>query len=360
MVLTVAFILVALVSILAAALTANLLARSYVNNYFMQCQGRQAGRVQCAATSGGTLSSVNKGFIVATVIAVALGLVMSVIMARELTRPLEGLTNAAERISDGDYSQRVAVKGSAELEELGAAFNALAEGLETNERLRRNMVADIAHELRNPLASMKAQLEAIEDGVVEADVATLDSLTEDVDVLSRLVDDLQQLSIVEAGQLELERMEVDAGEMLRGVSARFSLQAESAGISLSVEVEEGLPPVDADPIRIAQVLSNIVKNAITHTPEGGSIAVKAEARAGRMVEFSVSDTGSGIKGEDLPFVFERFYRTEHARERATGGAGIGLSVAKSLVEAHGGRIWAESEEGRGTRVSFTLPLAAAA
>ena len=354
MVLTAAFISVALVSILAAALTANLLARSYVNDYFRECQGQQAGRVQCAATSEGTLGTVNRGFLIATVVAVALGLAMSVLMARELTRPLEGLTDAAERIAGGDYSQRVAVGGGAEIEELGGAFNALAESLETNEKLRRNMTADIAHELRNPLASMKAQLEALKDGVIEPDPATLESLTEDVDVLARLVDDLQQLSLVEAGQLELERMAVDAGEMLRGVSARFGAQAESGRTVLRVEEEEGLPRVDADPVRIAQVLSNLVKNALAHTGEGGSIVLGA-VRVGDMVEISVADTGRGIAPGDLPFIFERFYRAEQARERATGGAGIGLSVAKSLIEAHGGRIRAESQEGSGTTISFTLP-----
>lgn len=343
-------------SILAAALTANLLARRYVGDYFSECAGRQGGRVQCAATSEGTLGSVNKGFLIATIIAAALGLVMSVLMARELTRPLDRLTGAAERIAGGDYSQRVEVGGGAEIKELGSAFNALAESLETNERLRRNMTADIAHELRNPLASIKAQLEAAQDGVIEPNPATLESISEDVGVLTRLVDDLQQLSMAEAGRLELKRMEVDAAEMLSGVSARFGPQAESQGVVLEVVTGTGLPPLDADPVRVAQVLANLVQNALSHTGAGGSVTLKAVPE-GKKVEISVADTGTGIAAGDIPFVFERFYRAERARERATGGAGIGLSVARSIVEAHGGSIRAESEEGKGAVITFTIPAA---
>lgn len=355
LVLTLAFIVVALVSIAVAAVTASALSRRSVNQYFSQCQMSGPGQHGCAPTAGGALDTINKSFLIASGIAIALGLAMSVVLARELTRPLGELTEAAEDISRGEYSRRVEARGGAELSELATAFNSLAEGLETNEKLRRNMVADISHELRNPLAAIRAQLEAIEDGVLEADHETIASLVEDVDVLARLVDDLQQLSQVESGQLVLERMEVDVKEVLEGMSQRFAPQLESSGVTLTVTTEAGLPGVDADPVRLAQVVLNLVKNALGHTPAGGSMALEA-VRAGDMVEISVSDTGLGISKEDLPFVFERFYRSEKARERATGGAGIGLTIARSLVEAHGGSISAESEPGSGTRITFTLPV----
>lgn len=352
---TLSLIAVALVCILAAALTANLIAQSRVKTYFSQCSGqgmRMGG--PGGPTSKGALTAINQGFLTASLVALVLGLLMSYILARELSRPLSQLTDAAESIERGDYSRRVEVRGGAEVDELARAFNSLAESLQTNEKLRSNMVADIAHELRNPLATMKAQLEAVEDGVIAADAGTIASLSEDVDVLARLVDDLRQLSLVESGQMELERMPVNVAEAAGGLAAKFAHELEAANVELRTEVEEGLPQVSADPIRLTQVLSNLVKNAIAHTREGGSIKLGAR-RSGSMIEFSVADTGSGIAPEDLPFIFERFYRAERARERATGGAGIGLTVARSLVEAHGGAIRAESEPGKATTIYFTMP-----
>jgi signal transduction histidine kinase len=347
---------VALVCILAGALTANLIAQSRVRNYFRQCQGGHMGAgAGGGPTSQGALNAINQGFLIATLAALVLGLAMSYFIARGLSRPLSQLTSAAESIEGGDYSRRVEVGGAAEIEELAHAFNSLAESLRTNEKLRRNMVADIAHELRNPLASIKAQLEAWQDGVMDHDGETVVSLAEDVDVLARLVEDLHQLSVVESGQMELERMPVDAAEAVAGIGAKFAHELEAGKIEFTAEIEDDLPPVDADPVRLSQVLGNLVKNAITHTPPGGKITAGARLE-GSMVEFSVSDTGTGIAPEDLQFIFERFYRAERARERATGGAGIGLTVARSLVVAHGGSVRAESEPGRGTTIYFTIPV----
>ncbi len=355
MILTLALVAVALVCIVAGALTANLIAQSRVKSYFRQCQGgHMGGGGGGGPTSQGTLNAINQGFLIATLLALVLGLAMSYFIARSLSRPLLQLTSAAEGIEGGDYSRRVEVRGGAEIDELTHAFNSLAESLQTNEQLRRNMVADIAHELRNPLASIKAQLEAVQDGVIGADSDTVASLAEDVEVLARLVDDLHQLSMVESGQMELERIPVEAAEAVAGAGVKFARELEAADIEFRTEVDAGLPPVDADPVRLSQVLGNLVKNAITHTPPGGTIKAGASL-AGSMVEFSISDTGTGIAPEDLQFIFERFYRAERARERATGGAGIGLTVARSLVEAHGGSVRAESEPGRGTTIYFTIP-----
>ncbi|MBU1671255.1 MAG: HAMP domain-containing protein [Actinobacteria bacterium] len=353
---TLAFIVVALVSVMAAALTANLVARSRVNQYFTECEGGGQMNGRCAGpTSQGTLNSVNQGFLIGSGVAIALGLLMSFLLAMGLSRPLSDLTVATEGIRGGDYSRRVKARGGAEIEELAGAINDLAESLQTNEMLRRNMVADIAHELRNPLASIRAQLEALEDGVIQPDRETITSLSEDVDILSRLVDDLRQLAQVESGQLELEVLPVEMGEAITGAVERFTRESQEAAVSITTHIEPGLPRVSADPVRLAQVLSNLVKNALTHTPAGGAITVSARRERG-MARVEVTDTGAGIAPEELPYIFERFYRAEPARERATGGAGIGLTVARSLVEALGGTITALSEPGRGTTITFTIPL----
>lgn len=343
---------------MVAAVTAHFLSKTSVQSYFQSCKGPECkgpGKATTNPTSKGTISSINKGFFIAGGIAAVLGLGMSLLLAFEVAKPVSELTEAARGITMGDYSQRVrSGRGGAEIGELAEAFNSLAEGLEKNERLRRKMAADISHELRNPLASMQAQLEAMQDGVVEADGEALSSLAEDISVLSRLVNDLHQLSLAEAGRLELSRLPVDTAELLRSVAARFAAAAAAAEVIMEHQVEEALPPVDVDPVRISQVLGNLVDNALRHTPAGGGINLAA-SRAGDMVAVSVVDTGCGIGPDDLPFIFERFYRAEPARERATGGAGIGLSVAKSLVEAHGGTFSVSSEPGKGTSISFTLP-----
>jgi len=276
-------------------------------------------------------------------------------LAGRLSQPLAELTSATHDIAAGDYGSQVELGSTTEIAELGEAFNSLSENLEKNEILRKNMVADIAHELRTPLVTLRGMIEALEDGVVEPDAATIDSLKEDVLLLTRLVDDLQQLALAEAGQLELDLMPVDAGEMLRGVTARFEAELAQKGVRCVVEAPGDLPPVRVDQARISQVLSNLVRNSLMHAPEGGDITVEA-APAGSEVVFAVRDTGPGIAEDELPYIFERFYRTDHSRTRATGGAGLGLSIAKSLVEAHGGRIWAESEKGVGTVVRFTVPI----
>jgi two-component system sensor histidine kinase BaeS len=242
------------------------------------------------------------------------------------------------------------------------------------------MVTDVAHELRTPLTNLRAQLEAIEDGLVAADEAALRSLHEETLLLSRLVEDLQDLAIAESGGLRLDRGDVAPREALASAAAAFRSRAESEGIALEVEpAPAGLPPVSADPARLAQVLRNLVANALTHTPRGGRVTLRAvrdegaggaagagaaayaaaDAPAGApAVRFEVRDTGEGIPTEHLPHVFDRFYRADPSRARATGGAGLGLSIVRHLVEAHGGRVAVASAPGAGTVVSFTIPVRA--
>jgi signal transduction histidine kinase len=253
-------------------------------------------------------------------------------------------------------SQRVEVRGEGEVAALAEAFNTMAVDLENNEQLRQNLIADVAHELRTPLSNIQGYLEAIRDHVMKPDAATIDSVNEEAALLSRLVDELQELSLAEAGELKLVYQAEDIGKLVKQATAPWRPQLEMKEISLSLDLPDNLPQVNIDWQRVNQVLHNLLENAVKHTGKGGIITVAA-ARQGEWVEISVSDTGEGIPAEDLPNIFERFYRVDRSRARATGGSGLGLTIARRLVEAHGGRITVQSELGKGSRFAFTLPIA---
>jgi len=303
------------------------------------------------------LAPVNRALLLIAVAAGLSAVLLILGLSRRILAPVETLTAAARRMEAGDLSQRVEIKSRDEIGDLARAFNAMADGLTRLEELRRNMVSDVAHELRTPLSNIQGYLEAIQDGVVEPEQRIIDSIHEEALLLNRLVDDLQDLSLAEAGQLRLERRPTELAPVVWKAVEAIQPQAAASEITLRVDLPEGLPLVDVDPERVGQVLRNLLDNALTHTPAGGKIAVTAGA-SGRWVEVSVQDTGDGITAEDLPHVFERFYRADKSRSRATGGAGLGLAIARQLVEAHGGEIGAQSDgvPGRGTRFSFRLPV----
>ncbi|MEP7028612.1 MAG: ATP-binding protein, partial [Candidatus Eisenbacteria bacterium] len=250
----------------------------------------------------------------------------------------------------------VPVRGRDEIATLAAGFNALVDAIDRGERLRRNLVTDVAHELRTPVTNLRAQVEAIEDGLLAPSADTLASLREEIVLLTRLIDELQELSLADAGALVLAReavaLERAAGAALAAIAAR----AEAAGVTLACEVPP-LAAVDADPARLAQILRNLLDNALRHTPRGGRVTISA-CTLGPGAEVSIRDTGEGIAPEHLPHVFERLYRADPSRDRRTGGAGLGLSVVRRLVEAHGGGASIESLPGEGTTARFTLPFAA--
>ena len=290
--------------------------------------------------------------LIAALVAVALGL----LLAYRITRPLGDLNAAARRMAAGDYEQRVPVRSDDELGELASSFNAMAVAVESQERLRRQMAADIAHELRNPLAVVQADLEAMLDGVRPLSRESVADAHEETQLLSRLITDLRDLSLAEAGQLPLQRRPTDPGELARSVSERFNPRATDKGVDLAVEIVEGLPALYADPDRISQVFGNLLENALRHTPQDGKVLLRLEsAETGKAVRATITDTGPGIPEEHLPNVFERFYRSDRARSRSGGGSGIGLAVVKQLVEGHGGRVWAESPPGEGASFVMLLP-----
>lgn len=298
----------------------------------------------------------------------ALGVLLGVVLSRSLTAPLRRLATAARAVADRDFSRRVRAEGSIEMAEVAEAFNEMTEALESSERQRQNMVADVAHELRTPLSVVQGSLRAILDDVYPLDKTEISRLYDETRLLSRLVDDLRELALADAGQLRLSLSPVDLAAEIQATTDSMALAAEAQSVTLSADVPDRLPLVQADPDRLAQVLRNLLVNALRHTPVGGSVTVMA-AQASSEVEIAVSDTGEGIAPQDLSKVFERFWRADLARARTewsrqgsgyvrwTGGSGLGLSVAKSLVEAQGGRIWVESTLGEGTTFRFTLPMA---
>lgn len=286
---------------------------------------------------------------------VALGL--AVLSARRISRPLRRLAEASSRIAQGDLSQRVEVPSADELGQLAASFNSMAEALARNEETRRHLVTDIAHELRTPLAVLRGNLEGMLDGVVPLDKDTVAMLHQETQLLSRLVSDLQELSLAEAGQLRLHSSPADLAALVRQAVDKMASPAQEKGVALEAPAVGRLPVVEVDVDRISQVLSNLLGNALRHTPAGGRIKVSAEEVSDRGVTYlqlSVADTGPGILQEDLPYVFDRFYRADRSRSRLTGGTGLGLAIVKQLVEAHGGRVWVESQPGHGATFRFTL------
>jgi two-component system OmpR family sensor kinase/two-component system sensor histidine kinase BaeS len=280
--------------------------------------------------------------------------VRSVLSLRRMSVPLDDLLAASGRLAEGDYSARVAEKGPAEVRALARAFNSMAEKLEGVNRRRRDLLADVTHELRTPLTVIQGNVEGMLDGVYPADEARLKSILEETGLLSRLVEDLRTLALAESGALQLKKEPTDLAVLVRETASAFVSQADTAGVKLELALEE-TPVLELDPQRIGEVLTNLIANALRYTPRGGRIGIHLAATGSggeRGALVSVTDSGPGIPPADLPNVFDRFYKS-----RDSGGMGLGLSIAKSLVEAHGGTIRAESEPGRGTTISFSLPFA---
>ncbi len=312
------------------------------------------------------LQSVNNSIWIAGAIAVFIALILSLFLARQIASPLRTVTLAAKRIASGDLSQRVSVKSKDELGELAVAFNSMAESLARNEQVRRNMVADIAHELRTPLTVIQGNLEAILDGVIPLSKDHVASIHEETTVLARLIADLRELSLAEAGQLKLERGPINLADLLGKAIARHQTAATEKEIALTTDLPDELPLADVDEQRISQTVNNLLTNALRHTEHGGRIVVAAKngsvatsdkaTKTTPMLTVSIADTGSGIPPEEIPYIFERFYRLDKSRSRASGGSGIGLAIVKQLVEAHGGKVWAESTVGKGTTFYFTVPV----
>jgi len=274
---------------------------------------------------------------------------------RRAVLPIGDVMDAAQRVADGDYSVRVDSRGPAEVRALSDAFNTMADRLQATDERRRSLLAEISHDLRTPLAVIQGNLEGLLDGVYPRDDAHLTAILEETRLLVRLVDDLRTLALAESGALKLQREQTDLGALATETVASFQGQAASAALTLVAHISANLPTVDVDPVRIRQVLENVIVNALGFTPAGGevSVACYTDASEGtRRLAVDVHDTGPGIAPEDLPHIFDRFYKSKDSP-----GSGLGLTIARNLVLAHGGEILAHSEVGRGTTIRIRLPVA---
>ena len=295
---------------------------------------------------------------IATAAATVAAVLTAVFVSRRITAPIRDLARASARLGAGHYREQIPVAGGDEIGALATSFNRLAATLDQTERQRLQLIGDVAHELRTPLATIQGYMEGLLDGVVAPSPALWAQLHGEAGRLTRLVDDLQELSRAEAGAIALRPVALDPGDLLERAAVRLRPQFAAAGVALALDPAVGLPLVLADADRAVQVLVNLLGNALRYTPPGGTVHLAAATR-GPLVRFAVADTGVGIAPEHLPHLFERFYRVDRARARARGGSGIGLTIARALVEAQGGTIGVESAGvGRGTTVTITLPRVA--
>lgn len=308
------------------------------------------------------LASVNRSIFISVLVAGGISLVLVLLFSIQITAPIRQMQKAAGAIARGDLNQRVPVRSKDELGNLAETFNQMAGSLVRAEAQRQKLLADVAHELRTPLAVIQANTEGIQDGVLALDLEQINAIHAETLLLGRLINDLRLLSVAEAGELRLERQIVEPISLLEKAVERFQPQCAQKNVDLTLAVDHWLPSIKMDVDRINQVLNNLISNALRYTPEGGKITLQARRSesSSAEIEISVTDTGPGIATEDLPWVFERFYRADRSRARTSGGTGLGLAIVKQLVDAHGGRVWVESPahlndgEANGTRITFTL------
>ncbi len=300
------------------------------------------------------LQQVNQAIFISALISVAIALLLGSALARTLTRPIRELTEATKVISQGDLGFQVDIHSKDELGLLASSFNQMSADLAKSNQLRKQMTADIAHDLRTPLSLILGYTEALSDGKLQGNDEIFAVMHKEANHLSHLIDDLRIISLADAGELPLNRQKVSPAALLERAEAAFRPQAAQKNITLLVQATEDLPLLEVDPERMAQVLGNLVSNALRYTPAEGTITLSA-AKEAETVTLRVSDTGPGIAPEDLPYIFNRFYRADKSRQQ-TGESGLGLTIAKSLVEAHGGGIRVESQPGIGTTFILWLPL----
>ncbi|MFC2008500.1 sensor histidine kinase [Chloroflexota bacterium] len=362
--LSVLFLLVALVVVLVVALWVDTTVETGFDAYCRSCgMGGASGAEdeECeGARAVGVLEqtyvdAIQSSIWRAALIAGLAALVLAFFFSRLITGPINSLRDSAGRIRDGDLSQQVDVVTDDELGELAVAFNDMAHQLDAKEKGRRQLLADVVHELRTPLSIIQGNLEAWRDGVVKPTPDAVGSVHDEAVALSRLITDLRDLSLAEAGQLNLALEETDVSQLVISVVTAAQERARTLDITLAVYASEDDTTVMVDAGRVRQVIANLLDNALRHTPRGGRIDVTIGAAARGTVSITVADTGPGIAADDLPHIFEHFYKADRSRERSKSGSGIGLAIVKQIVEAHGGRVGVESVEGHGSAFLVTLP-----
>ncbi len=301
------------------------------------------------------ITRVNQALIWVGFIAILLVLLMAIWQSRNLIKPLHQMAEASSKLAKGDYSQRVHVDRNDELGDMANAFNQMASDLSQQSELRQQMMADVAHELRTPLSVLRIDLESMEDGLMEVTPENVRTLQSEVSYLTNLVEDLRMLSLADAGDLKIEKTQVEVNSLVREMIERHQNSAREGKVKLTAQYAGQEIFVYGDSFRLSQVMVNIISNAIKHTPTGFEISTKVALKNNDVI-VSVTNFGSWIPKEDLERVFDRFYRLDQSRNRDRGGSGLGLSIARSLMQAHGGRIWAESVEGKSTTFFMSMPV----
>jgi signal transduction histidine kinase len=320
-------------------------------NYFMVLMDDYM--IEPVETHRAFLTAINYYLLWASLAGLLLALLLSYLLTRRVLRPLSQMVTATREVAAGNFTTRVEVKVNDEVGELGSAFNCMADSLEGLEKLRKTMVADVAHELRTPLTNLRGYLEGLSDGVLPPTKATFTMLQQENLRLVHLVEDLQQLARADAAKAYLDKQELDLQELTSEMLALYRPNFEEKGITVCCTVNPQAARVRADRDKLLQALRNLLENAWKYTPAGGHLAVNAES-SGEGIKVSFANSGAPISAADLPLIFERFYRADPSRSREAGGAGLGLAIVKQLIEAHGGRVGAESDNGE-TRIWFWLP-----
>ncbi|GAB4494683.1 MAG: ATP-binding protein [Anaerolineales bacterium] len=315
----------------------------------------QGGAAVAPAEETRLIERLNQATLSAALIAGGLALLLALLLAERLLRPVQSLTRAANALAQGDLSQRVPISGEDELAELGKTFNQMAQNLQNTQELRRALTADIAHELRTPLAVQRAQLEALQDGIYDPTPETIQTLLNQNQLLTRLVDDLRTLALADSGQLTLNRTETDLNALCNRQIEHFRATTAAKNITLTYNAPAQPLQILADSQRIEQILSNILANAVRYTPESGTITLNLRQTATH-AEICIHDSGNGIPENALPFIFERFYRADKSRARSEGGTGLGLAIARQLARLHNGNLTAENSTHGGAMFTLTLPL----
>jgi two-component system sensor histidine kinase BaeS len=358
-------LLVVVVGLTTLFVTASLIGTNFFQQHVAHVHGLGLSPMGSGGMPGEMNAELNDAFrrsltqalLIAGIAALGVAVIASFIVSRQVAQPLARLVVAMRRIAAGHHAEGVPATSMGEVGELATRFNEMAAALASTEQRRLDLIGDVAHELRTPIATLTGYLEGLEDGVIEPSLRTWATLQAETSRLNRLVEDLQELSRAEAHQLSLLPRRVAPATLVQAAVDRLRTDIAAKGLTLQVEVWPTLPAVQADPDRVIQVLTNLLANAVRYTPAPGEIALTVTA-VDTAVRFRVRDTGIGAAPEHLPHLFERFYRVDKSRSRALGGSGIGLTISKALVEAMGGRIWVESSgEGQGASFSFELPVA---
>ena len=353
------YLIIILVGVVSLAITAEFHTPSALDRHMVGMETMMGGAMGNMMTdlTANFRTAVNEILLVAAGIATITAVLISSFVTRRIVSPVQQMKAASQRIANGRYDERVQVIGEDELADLAQAFNQMAHTLAQTEERRRRLIGDVAHELRTPLSSIKSVMEGLEDGVLTAEQATFHDVQHEVSRLQQLVQDLEELSRAESGQIFLELAAANPSSFIQAAAERLRMQFDEKGVALHLELVESLPLVQTDTARMTQVMLNLLGNALQYTPSGGQVTVSAWSNVNKVI-ITVQDTGIGIPAEHLHHIFERFYRVDKSRSRTGGGSGIGLTISKHLVEAHNGRLTTASPGlNQGSTFSITLPIA---